>query len=163
MERMTQRTKRTSVIFSKPFSLDGVDGAQPAGTYGIETIEEALDTPSSLAYRRVSTTIELPAMGEMNFMRQLITIDPRELEAALARDKATGDHNLDAQEGASMPRDGNHNAVHNRRTQIGGNWGILPVLIAAAVLIVGLWLYIDREDPHPVTGRDSPPTSAPRK
>ena len=60
---MTGRTTRTSVTFSRPFSLSDLDGIQPAGTYRIQTLDVTLDSLSFLAYRRVSTTIELPCVG----------------------------------------------------------------------------------------------------
>ena len=85
---MAGRTTRMSVTFSRPFALADVDGIQPAGTYRIQTVDVALDTLSFLAYRRVSTTIELPAVGTAGSRRQVITIDPLELEAALNRDPA---------------------------------------------------------------------------
>jgi len=85
---MAGRTTRMSVAFSRPFSLPDLDGIQPAGTYRIQTVDVTLDNLSFLAYRRVSTTIELPAVGTAGSRRQVITIDPLELEAALNRDPA---------------------------------------------------------------------------
>jgi len=76
-----------SVTFSRPFSLVDVDGIQPAGTYRVQTVEVTLDNLSFLAYRRVSTTIELPGVGGAGSgRRQVVTIDPLELDAALKRD-----------------------------------------------------------------------------
>lgn len=69
-----------------PFSLVGVDGVQPVGTYTIETVEETLDNLSFVAYRRVSTTIVVPAVGAVTRQRQVVPIDPRDLEAAQKRD-----------------------------------------------------------------------------
>jgi hypothetical protein len=77
-----------SVTFSRPFSLADLDGIQPAGTYRVQTVDVTLDNLSFIAYRRVSTTIELPAVGTASSRRQVVTIDPRELEAALKRDPA---------------------------------------------------------------------------
>jgi hypothetical protein len=92
---MTERTTRTSVTFSNPFSLSDIDGVQGAGTYRIEAVDVTLDIMSFVAYRRVSTTIELPAVGSPSSQRQVVTIDPVELEAALKRDRST---QLDAEE-----------------------------------------------------------------
>ena len=86
---MAGRTTRMSVTFSRPFTLADLDGIQPAGTYRIQTVDVALDTRSLLAYRRVSTTIELPAVGTASSRRQVVAIDALELEAALERDSAT--------------------------------------------------------------------------
>ena len=76
-----------SVTFSQPFSLADIDGIQPAGTYRVQTVDVSLDSLSALAYRRVSTTIELPSVGTASLRRQVMTIDPVELEAALTRDR----------------------------------------------------------------------------
>ena len=87
---MEERTTHTSVTFSHAFTLTGIEGSQPAGVYRIETVDVLLDNVSCLtaAYRRISTTIELPAMGESGLQRQLSAIDSRELEAALRQDAA---------------------------------------------------------------------------
>jgi hypothetical protein len=84
---MAGRTTRVSVTFTRPFSLGNVDGIQPAGTYRIETLEVTLDNLSFLAYRRVSTTIQLPAVGTASSRRQVVDIDPLELERALQADQ----------------------------------------------------------------------------
>jgi hypothetical protein len=83
---MPERTAHSSVTFLHPFSLVGLDGVQPAGTYTIETVEETLDNLSFVAYRRVSTTIVVPTVGTPTRQRQVVTIDPRDLEAAQKRD-----------------------------------------------------------------------------
>lgn len=75
-----------SVTFSRPFSLLDVDGIQPAGIYRVQTVEVTLDNLSLRAYRRVSTTIELPSVGAGGSRRQVVSIDPVELDAALKRD-----------------------------------------------------------------------------
>jgi hypothetical protein len=85
---MAGRTTRWSVTFLQPFSLADIDGIQPAGTYRIQTVDVSLDNLSFLAYRRVSTTIELPSVGTASLRRQVMIIDPLELEAAVTRDRA---------------------------------------------------------------------------
>ena len=77
-----ERLIRTTVEFSGPFEIEGLDGLQPAGTYDVETIEEMLEVLSTVAYRRVSTTIARHGART----RQLTTINPACLEAALKRD-----------------------------------------------------------------------------
>ena len=62
---------------------------QPAGNYTVETIDRTLDNLSFIAYRRVSTSIMLPAVGAVARQRQVIFIDPLELEAAQKRDAQT--------------------------------------------------------------------------
>ena len=83
---MPERTTCTTVTFLRPFSLIDVDGVQPAGTYTVETVDTTLDNLSFIAYRRVSTSIMLPAVGVAARQRQVIFIDPLELEAAVKRD-----------------------------------------------------------------------------
>ncbi len=83
---MAGRTTRSSVTFLQPFSLADIEGIQPAGTYRVQTVDVSVDGLSILAYRRVSTTIELPSVGTASSRRQAMTIDPLELEAALTRD-----------------------------------------------------------------------------
>jgi hypothetical protein len=85
---MTGRTTRRSVTFSQPFSLSDIEGIQPAGTYRVQTVDVSLDDGSSLSYRRISTTIELPDVGAAGLRRRVMTIDALELEAALTKDGA---------------------------------------------------------------------------
>jgi hypothetical protein len=87
---MTERTTRSSATFLHDFTLPGMDGVQPPGTYLIETVEEPLGTLSFVAYRRISTTITVPAIGVASLRKQVVTIDPEDLQAALARDALTG-------------------------------------------------------------------------
>jgi len=83
---MTERITHSSVTFLHAFVLRDVDGTQPPGTYLVETVEEPLGTLSLLAYRRVSTTMTLPAVGAASLRKQVVTIDPDDLQAALAKD-----------------------------------------------------------------------------
>ena len=82
---MTIRTSKKTVIFRKPFILVGLDGEQPAGAYCVETDEELLEGMSRTAYRRVLTLIHLHARPGR---RQMLPIDPTELDLALKRDQA---------------------------------------------------------------------------
>ena len=62
--------------------MAGVDEKLEGGSYVVETLEEAIEGLSFIAYRRVSTTIEIAAKGYGQAARQVIAIDPRDLEAA---------------------------------------------------------------------------------
>ncbi len=84
---MTTRTSTKTATFSRPFKLKGFEQPQPAGTYTVETEQELLDTVTSLAYRRTSTVMLLRAPGGNGKVTQAVTIDPAELDAALARDR----------------------------------------------------------------------------
>jgi hypothetical protein len=82
---MTIRTSTKTVTFTRPFVLRGIEGAQPAGTYEVETNEELLQTliPS---YLTLSTLIRLPARLGGAALNQVVDIDSAEMTAALARD-----------------------------------------------------------------------------
>jgi len=84
------RTNSKNVTFTRPFALMGMDGVQPAGTYTVETDEELLPTLLQSAFRRTATWLTLPSHAARTGSTQLISIDPIELEAALARDAPGG-------------------------------------------------------------------------
>lgn len=96
---MTTRTTKTTVTFTRPFSLNGFDGMQPAGSYSVETDEELLDGVSFPAYRRMATMMQLlPALSAQHSadakavaaggILQVAVIDPSQLATALAADVA---------------------------------------------------------------------------
>lgn len=85
---MSTRTTNTTVTFTRPFSLSGFDGEQPAGSYSVETDEELLDTTSLPAYRRMATMMQLKASSGRSGFLQVAVVDPSELKAALAADSA---------------------------------------------------------------------------
>jgi hypothetical protein len=57
---MSLRTTSKTVTFARPFSLDGLDETQPAGSYTVQTDEEPIEGLSFLAFRRVATVIFSP-------------------------------------------------------------------------------------------------------
>ncbi len=82
---MSTRTTNRTVSFTRPFLMSGIGGVCPAGTYVIETDEELLEPLSFVAYRRMSTSIQVPRqLGRT----ETYVIDPEALEAALAKDAA---------------------------------------------------------------------------
>ena len=84
---MSTRTKQETLTFRHPFTISGVDGVQPAGSYIVQIEEEALESLSFVAYRRVETSMLLPLHPGSTNSVQSILIEPRELEASLARDR----------------------------------------------------------------------------
>lgn len=82
------RTTVTSVSFARPFSLSGIEGMQPAGTYAVETEEELLQGLSFPVYRRVQTTLVLPAPPRSMILAQGVTVDPTELDALVRESNA---------------------------------------------------------------------------
>ncbi len=81
---MALRTTPSSVSFSRPFELKGVDGPLPAGSYEVETEEEIIETLHRTVYVRVATLLIIRSTG----MTRTVTVDPSDLETALERDRA---------------------------------------------------------------------------
>ena len=85
---MTLRTHRETLVFTQPFTLSGVEDVQAPGAYMVQTDEELLEGLSFLAYRRLATIIFVPLRHGEPGSLQAITVDPRELADALARDRS---------------------------------------------------------------------------
>jgi hypothetical protein len=79
---VTDRTKREMMSFAEAFTLPGLEGSIPAGSYEVETEEELLEQLSFPVYRRVSTTIRLPMQGGGASSYQIVRVDPADLSAA---------------------------------------------------------------------------------
>ncbi len=86
---MSERTTTAKVTFHASAEIDGLTEPLPAGDYVVETDEELIPGLSFLAYRRLRTSIIVPARIGGSAARQMIEIDPESLAAALARDIAT--------------------------------------------------------------------------
>jgi hypothetical protein len=81
---MSIRTTRTTIAFRRPFCLKGVDRTLPPGVYTVVTDEELIEELSFSAYRRIATLMLVPA--QTGSAVEMVTIEPSDLEAALARD-----------------------------------------------------------------------------
>ena len=90
---MLTRTHRQSIIFRQTFLLKGIDRVLPPGEYQVVTDEELIEGLSFPVYRRVSTMILVPGQTQASTV-EMITIDPRDLQAALARDESHQKNNL---------------------------------------------------------------------
>ena len=86
LNRMTTKT----VTFRHPFTIEGLDGWQPAGSYVIETEEELLQALSFPAWRRLHTAIRVPQRPGASVTEQVATVDPAAMDAALTADAAAG-------------------------------------------------------------------------
>ena len=87
---MTEGSSQKSVTFAHSFSLSGIDGIFAPGTYLIDETHEPVEGLSFIGYRRTKTTIELPTPNAAYHARQLVEVEPADLEAALARDAKLG-------------------------------------------------------------------------
>lgn len=83
---MSVRSSEALVTLSHPFTTSGLDGVQPAGTYRIVTDEEEIVGISFLAFRRTATLLHVPAIEISKTARQVVSIDPAELDAILEAD-----------------------------------------------------------------------------
>jgi hypothetical protein len=83
---MTDALSQKSVTFAHPFSLEGVEGTYPPGTYAVAETREQVEGLSFIGYRRTKTTIELPGSNASYISRHLVEVEPADLAAALTRD-----------------------------------------------------------------------------
>jgi hypothetical protein len=83
---MATRTHRKTVVFSRPFLLKGIDRVLPPGSYEVVTDEELIEGLSFPVYHRVSTAMIVPAQSHQASSVEMLIINPRDLEAAQARD-----------------------------------------------------------------------------
>ena len=81
---MGLRTTRSTIGFAAPFRLKGRPETFEAGSYEVETEEEAIDAGQHIVYLRVATLLYVRSPG----MTRTLTVDPGDLQSALARDKA---------------------------------------------------------------------------
>ncbi len=86
---MLTRTHRETVIFKSSFSLEGIGRLLPAGSYEVVTDEELIEGLSFPVYRRVATTMLVPAQSCVGSV-EMLTVDPLSLAAARDRDAAAG-------------------------------------------------------------------------
>ncbi len=84
---MMNRTRQTTVHFTSVFELPGYEGPQPAGEYRVDHDEEQIEGVSRQSWRRVGTFIHLPAIAIQSQTRQMVPIDPADLNAALRKDQ----------------------------------------------------------------------------
>jgi hypothetical protein len=79
------RTKRSKLIFARPFQLKGVDRLLPAGEYELVSDEELLEGVSFPVYRRVASWIITPSKSSAT---EMLSVDPGDLAAAHKHDLA---------------------------------------------------------------------------
>ena len=82
---MMNRTTLSLIRFSRPFTLSGIEGTQPAGAYTVETEEEELQGLSFAAYRRLRTVIMLPPERGSMMLAQAVSNRPSQLDAAMGQ------------------------------------------------------------------------------
>jgi hypothetical protein len=83
---MESRATSKTVTFRRPFTLSGLDGIQPPGSYTILIEEEMLDTLAFVGWRQTGRAIVLRRNGG----EEHVAIDPQELREALVHDGDQG-------------------------------------------------------------------------
>jgi hypothetical protein len=78
------RTTRTTIAFALPVRFKGIDETFPAGSYDLETDEDATEIGSRTVYRRVRTLLLVRTMGQV----RTVDVRPEELDLALSRNAA---------------------------------------------------------------------------
>jgi hypothetical protein len=84
---LTIRTTRSTVSFSSPFTLQNLEGVQPAGEYVVLTDDERIEGLSRVAYRRLVTLLQTPAISAPQRQTKSFSISQTELDAALMKDQ----------------------------------------------------------------------------
>lgn len=82
---MTVRTTRKAMTFAAPFHLPGFESLLPAGTYVVETNEEAFEGNVHTVYRRTATTIRI----QRGTCIEHHAVEPEHLKEALERGQGT--------------------------------------------------------------------------
>ena len=88
---MNSRTTRSAVIFAHPFRIAGYEDELPAGEYQVDVDEELLEGLSFEAYRRTGTYLLVGSRAGGRGSAEMRPVDPRDLEAALVRDRTLSD------------------------------------------------------------------------
>ena len=99
---MNSRTTRAVVTFAHPFRIAGYEDELPAGEYQVDMDEELLEGLSFEAYRRTGTYLLVGSQAGGRGSAEMRPVDPRDLEAALVRDR-TLSHPAEPSDAALSP------------------------------------------------------------
>jgi hypothetical protein len=87
---MTNRSRRETMTFKRPFHLKSVGRILPAGAYVVVSEDELIEGLSFPCYRRVGTYIMAPDEPPFGSSIQMIQVVARELDEAERLDAAAG-------------------------------------------------------------------------
>ena len=79
---MTMRSRLETITFKHSFQINGIDRLLPPGDYEVITDEEMIEGLSFAAFRRVATTIIVPAAPPRTLTMERISISPVDLADA---------------------------------------------------------------------------------
>jgi len=101
---MTMRARDKRVTFLHPFTLNGLEGVQPSGTYSVETRDEHNGFLPFLKDNRTSTWIRVCRSPGIAGVLQVVNIDSLDLAAALMRDAMLAEQQGQSSRGADDER-----------------------------------------------------------
>jgi hypothetical protein len=102
---MNMRSSRSTVTFSKAFTLGGYPGELPAGDYEVLVEEELLQGLSFEAHRRTATYLTVRGRGSHAGRTELRAISESDLKEALSRDATTTETNNHSEAALSPQED----------------------------------------------------------
>lgn len=111
---MTRRMSSKRVTFIRTFVLKGLEGAQPPGSYSVETREGYAGFFSFLKPKRTSTWIRICRNPGTGGFLQMVNIDPLDLQTALIRDAVSGRAETTSPLHCKGRQRGNHTDAINR-------------------------------------------------
>jgi hypothetical protein len=82
---LTTRSSSKTIVFTRPFLLQGIGRLLPAGDYRVVTDEQLVEGLSFPVYRRISTMIFIPGQSQAS-ITEMVPVDPIDLEAVQAHD-----------------------------------------------------------------------------
>ncbi|MCX7307527.1 MAG: hypothetical protein NTZ72_06080 [Afipia sp.] len=85
---MTIRSRRETVVFTRPASIEGIGRMLAAGAYDVVTDEELIEGLSFPSYRRVATLILVPGAPPHQHSMEMIAISAADLSEARKLDAA---------------------------------------------------------------------------
>ena len=86
---MTTRSRRETITFKHPFRIKGIERLLPAGAYEVITDEEMIEGLSFASFRRVATTIMVPAAAPRSSTMEMVSIGSVDLSDAQRIDAST--------------------------------------------------------------------------
>ena len=83
---MLSKTSESIVTFHHPFSIGNAISNHPAGSFRVMKEEELIEGLSYTAYRAVSISLQMPAIGARGAVQQFVEVSGHDLDVALDAD-----------------------------------------------------------------------------
>lgn len=83
---MQTRTSESIVTFHHSFSIGDAISHHPAGSFRVVKEEELIEGVSFSAYRAISISVQMPAIGAPGATQQFIAVSSHDLDVALNAD-----------------------------------------------------------------------------